>query len=191
MKTQSLPYRPSLRWGTRTCSQRISTTPESTIIKVCLKCSGNTEVREFFLTKGQVGRCSKEDFSNKVLVKFSLKEFTGFLSADKSRKGIPHARKSKAWRAQRIRGEEAGQLGRGFCGGPMSSQGVQALLLGHEGWGEGSQQNRIAVSFLFQQDPLRRACKMEWKRRCWSERDQVGGYCKAVGPAVSESGLGT
>lgn len=50
----------------------------------------------------------KGGFSNEVMVKFYLKEFTGFAPAHKSKKGIPRAWKSKVWRAQSIR-EEAGE----------------------------------------------------------------------------------
>ena len=160
------------RW---TSSPRTTKHMGRAIIKVCITCYESTELRELFLTKGLVRRWSKEDSPIRGWLNWVWKN-SRISPSTKEQK-----RHSKCLKQQIMKEKKFGKPSRGFCGGPyMSWWTAQALFYGEES-GEGSEQNRTGVSFLFQQGHVERMWKMDWKEIHWRKRDQVEGYCSAVG----------
>ena len=130
------------RW---TSSPRTTKHMGRAIIKVCITCYESTELRELFLTKGLVRRWSKEDSPIRGWLNWVWKN-SRISPSTKEQK-----RHSNCLKPQIMKEKKFGKPSRGFCGGPyMSWWTAQALFYGEES-GEGSEQNRTGVSFLFQQ----------------------------------------
>lgn len=165
---------PFLWLGRWTSSPRTTKHMGRAIIKVCITCYESTELRELFLIKGLVRRRSKKDSPIRDWV---------WKNSQISPSRKEQKRHSKCLKHQNMKEEKFGKPSRGFCGGPgMSWWRAQALFYGEES-GEGSEQNRTGVSFLFQQGHLERMWKMDWKETHWRKSDQVEGSCSAAGPS--------
>lgn len=92
------PYlsEPSLWWGRLTCSQRIIKHHRKGYSKGSYKVLWEHRGERIISDYGTSKKVVEGEFSNKVMVKFRLKEFTEFLPADKSKRGIPQCLKGQS-----------------------------------------------------------------------------------------------